>query len=171
MFTPTHVLIIHQGNVTIKGTWCHTTGLWKVPLTSTPSNPHQANAITLPSKVPDMVAFSHATLFSPRISTLQQALDLGYEVKQFPGLTSASLKQHPPNSVSTAKGHLDQIRAGKQSTQPKLTAAEEEAQLTEIFFPQPLHNGHKTHSCYVPLSANLLKPLATPFQIKPANFL
>ena len=49
MFTPTHVLIIHHGNVIIKGTRCHTTGLWKVPLTSTPSNPHQANAITLPA--------------------------------------------------------------------------------------------------------------------------
>ena len=160
MFTPTQVLILHNGNVIIKGTRCPTTGLWKVPLATNPSNPHQTNAITLPSKVPDMVAFSHATLFSPRVSTLQQALDLGYEVKHFPGLTSASLKKHPPNSVPTAKGHLDQIRAGKQSTQPKLTEKEEEAQLKEIYFPQPLHKLKDTKLISaVPLSTSPLKAL------------
>ena len=40
MFTPTQVLILHNGNVIIKGTRCPTTGLWKVPLaTEAPCNP------------------------------------------------------------------------------------------------------------------------------------
>ena len=147
LFSPTQVVIIHNGNVIIKGNRCPKTGLWMVPLATQPNNPHQANAITLPTKVPDMVAFSHATLFSPVLSTLQKALEHGY-VHNFPGLTAQSLKKHPPQSIAMVKGHMDQARAGTQSTQPNLTPEEEQAQLDEIFFPQPLNRGTKTHSCY-----------------------
>ena len=150
-FTPTEVLINYQGNVIIRGNRCPTTGLWLVPLTTTPSNPHQANAVTLPHKVPDMVAFSHATLFSPTLPTLQIALDKGY-ISNFPGLTSKSLKQHPPKSVAMLKGHMDQTKAGVQSTQPKLPKQEQEAQIEEILFPKPLHNGARTNFCYAAIS-------------------
>jgi hypothetical protein len=52
--------------------------------------------------------YSHATLFSPAISTLEQALTRGY-IRNFPGLTAKTLQRHPPRSVATAKGHLDQV--------------------------------------------------------------
>ena len=143
MFTPTEVLIMHKGNVIIKGNRCPTTGLWLVPLTTTPTNPHQANAVTLPTKAHDMVAFSHATLFSPVLSTLQKALDNGY-ITNFPGLTSSSLKRHPPKSIAMVKGHLDQTKAGQKSTQPKLTDEELQAQYDEMLFPQPTHKPTST---------------------------
>lgn len=118
-----------------------------VPLTTSPTSPHQANAVTLPSKVPELVAFSHATLFSPALSTLQKALDHGY-IHNFPGLTVQNLKKFPPQSVAMVKGHMDQTRANQQSTQPQLTEVEQQAELEKIYFPQPLPNGNKTHSCY-----------------------
>ena len=57
MFAPnqvSQVLALYNGNI-IKGAGCPTSGLWHVPLTTNPNNPHQTNAITLrlPSKAPD----------------------------------------------------------------------------------------------------------------------
>ena len=62
--------------------------------------------INHPTMARDMVAFAHATLFSPALSTLQKALKNNYI--HIPGLTLASLKHHPPQSTATIKGHLDQ---------------------------------------------------------------
>ena len=160
MFTPTEVLIVYNGNVIIKGKRCVETGLWLVPLSTNPTNPHQANAVTLPTKVPDMVAFSHATLFSPVLSTLQKALEKDY-VPNFPALTAANLKRHPPQSVAMIKGHLDQTRQGQNSTQPKLSEEEQQAQLEALLFPQPLHKGDRTHFCY----ATFFKPFEATGQI------
>ena len=147
IFHPTQVLIIYQGNVIIKGDRCPTTGLWMVPLSTNATNPHQANAITLPTKVPDLVAFGHATFFSPTLSTFQAAIDKGL-IPNHPFLTSQNVKKYPPQSIAMVKGHMDQTRANQRSTQPKLSPEEEQAQLEEIFFPQPLHKGTKTHACY-----------------------
>jgi hypothetical protein len=55
----------------------------------------------------NMVAFGHATLFSPSLSTLEKALTDGY-LTNFPGLTAQSLWKFPPASVPMVKGHLDQ---------------------------------------------------------------
>jgi hypothetical protein len=52
----------------------------------------------------DIVAFMHAALGSPVLSTLQKALDSGF-LPGFPGLTSRSLRNNPPFSVATVKGH------------------------------------------------------------------
>ena len=153
LFHPTQVLIIHKGNVIIKGDRCPQTGLWMVPLSTQATNPHQANAVSLPTKVPDLVAFGHATFLSPSPSTFKAAIDRGH-LTNHPFLTSANVKKHCPHSLATAKGHMDQTRAGQQSTQTTLSPEEEEAQLEEIFFPQPLHKGIKTHACY----AATLKP-------------
>jgi hypothetical protein len=60
-------------------------------------------------KVAELVVYSHATLFSPAISTLEQALKRGY-IRNFPGLTAKTLQCHLPHSVATAKGHLDQVQ-------------------------------------------------------------
>jgi len=62
-----------------------------------------------------LVTFSHAALFSPALSTLTTALAKGF-LPPMPGLTLATLRKYPPNSVATIKGHLDQLRKNLRST-------------------------------------------------------
>ena len=54
----------------------------------------------------NLVAFHHAALFSPTLSTLELALKKGF-LPPFPGLTLQALHRHPPHSVASIKGHLD----------------------------------------------------------------
>jgi hypothetical protein len=63
----------------------------------------------------DLVAFAHATLFSPPLSTLEKALNNDY-LTNFPGLNAQSLRKFPPASVPMAKGHLDQTQKNQGST-------------------------------------------------------
>ena len=77
------------------------------------TSPSMANAThALPN---DAAFIQYAALGSPAISTLTQAVRRGY-LHSYPCLTSAMLATHPPLSMATAKGHLDQHRQGLQST-------------------------------------------------------
>ena len=124
---------MYQGNIILVATLCPTTGLWLVPLsTHTPDPsalPNSCNAVTSPTKLADMVAFSHAALFSPSLSTLQRALDSGY-ITGFPGLTASNLKKFPPQSIAMHKGHLDQSRKNYRSTKGTT-----DTPLEDILFP------------------------------------
>ena len=51
-------------------------------------------AIGIPTQH-QLVQYAHAALYSPAISTLQQALDKGY-IQNIPGLTNKSLHKYPP---------------------------------------------------------------------------
>jgi hypothetical protein len=84
------------------------TRLWTVnTVTPTPHDPEQALLVNHTTKPAELVAFAHAALFSPALSMLQTALDKGF-ITHLPGLTPATLRPHPPQSVATIKGHLDQ---------------------------------------------------------------
>ena len=94
---------------------------WQLPLVPASTSPDNtpvfaaANAlISLPSDR-DFVAFMHATLGSPAISTLLRALRRRW-LDSIPRLTAAIVHKHRPNSVATALGHLDQTRQGLRST-------------------------------------------------------
>ena len=63
------------------------------------------------------VAYLHATLGSPSISTLCQALDAGF-LQGLP-LTAQQVRRNPPQSVAMWKGHLDLNRANQRSTKPR----------------------------------------------------
>jgi hypothetical protein len=91
----------------------------------------------------ELVAYSHATLFSPALSTLEKALQCGY-VRNFPGLSVKTLQRHPPRSVATAKGHLDQVRQGLRSTR----VAPKELPLPNFDDTFPTHEAD-TSTCYV----------------------
>lgn len=56
-------------------------------------------------------------MFPPALSKLEKALQQGY-VRSLPDLTIKTLRRHPPQSVATAKGHLDQTRKNVRSTKP-----------------------------------------------------
>lgn len=116
LFEKHQVTIFHDGQAVLSGTRLGPTHLWQLSPSSNPQPniaPPPAQALaTRPSFLPsatsikNIVAFLHAALGSPTISTLQQALDKGY-IHTFPGLTSNSIRNHPPFSVATIKGHQD----------------------------------------------------------------
>jgi hypothetical protein len=76
-------------------------------------------AINQSAKAADLVAFAHASFFSPLMATLKNALHRNY-ISNFPGLSKQSLNRHPPNLTATVKGCLNRVRKNKQSTKKKL---------------------------------------------------
>jgi len=74
---------------------------------STTAHQHAANAATSTASPANLVAFAHAAMFSPAISTLAEALRCSH-LPEFVGLTLQQLLKHPPQSIAMIKGHLDQ---------------------------------------------------------------
>jgi hypothetical protein len=68
--------------------------------------------------IKDRVAFYHAAMFSPVMSTWCTAIDAGH-LSTWPDLTSAQVRRHFPHSVPMFLGHMDQTRSNVQSTKPK----------------------------------------------------
>ena len=155
-FDKDYCIVKHNNKEILCGNRCPYTKLWQISLRSPTnarknlmemSNNPQANAlINKHSKIKNLVVFSHQALFSPRIRTLQAALD-NNRVRNFPGLTAQTFKKHAPNSVATAKGHLDQIRANVNSTKPKENQETEE-DIDADYMPEPLPKGKVTNACY-----------------------
>ena len=72
------------------------------------------------------MAFAHAALFSPALSTLENALADGFLIN-LPRLTLATLRQHPPHSIAEIKGHLDQTHQNLRSNQKFPTIIHDDA--------------------------------------------
>ena len=66
----------------------------------------------------DLVAFHHATLFSPTLATLETAISKQY-LPPLPGLTLSTLQKYKPDLEAMAMGHMDAKRKNIQSTKPK----------------------------------------------------
>jgi hypothetical protein len=101
-FTATTVTIDHQGTTVLTGHRDPASRLWIVGTTE-PTAPDHALLVNQTTKPAELVAFAHGALFSPALSTLQTALDKNY-LTNFPGLTSNTLRRHPPQSSATIKG-------------------------------------------------------------------
>lgn len=109
-FTAADLTVTHDDDTVLTGHRDPRTRLWYVPIqVATPSPIHTALAVHHHHKTAELVAWAHAALFSPALSTLRNAVARNF-VPDFPGLSAASLRQHPPTSVATIKGHLDQVR-------------------------------------------------------------
>jgi hypothetical protein len=104
-------LQIYDSTNILTGTRHTPTGMWHI---DAPIAHHFANRIGAPT-ISDLVAFAHATLFSPALSTMEKALVQNY-LTNFPGLTLNNLRRHPPTSIPMTKGHMDQTRKNQQST-------------------------------------------------------
>jgi hypothetical protein len=103
IFRAHECLITFMGDTILQGDRTPATNsLWHIQLPT-----HQANlAMTTPSATPaDLVAFAHASLFSPVLSTLQTSLDLNY-LTNMPGISKATLNKYKPHSKATVKGHM-----------------------------------------------------------------
>jgi hypothetical protein len=119
MFTSNAVLLSKQGHRFSIGTRNPINGLWTVNLSNntktTAQNPPTALPLRLPlvnsaqnmKTLPYLVQFFHRTCFSLVIKTWPQAINAGF-FTTWPGLTSALVPKHLPESAATAKAHLQQ---------------------------------------------------------------
>ena len=168
IFTATTVSITYQKDVILTGTRSPTTNnLWYLDFPESPTK-DSANSITLPHKAAELVAFSHAALFSPVLSTLSTALTKGY-IPGFPGLSPQSVNKYPPHSIATHKGHLDQSRKNQRSTKKyanpkqhrKATKTPSPVQQEDSEdFPPLITNGERTNYLY-PAVIELTQPAGT----------
>ena len=110
-----------------------------------------ANAAISSPTPADLVAYSHASLCSPTLSTLEKALKNNY-IRNFPGLSLKSLRKHPPKSIATAKGHLSLTRARNKSSSlfQQLEVLSDEEQNEDLF---PVF-AECTHFCF----ASVIEP-------------
>jgi hypothetical protein len=124
-----------KDDVIFKGHRDVRSGLWMVDLlslskTTTPiETVNEASAAVRLDSVSDFVNFWHAAYGSPAASTFLAAIDKGYI--RVPGLTSAKVRRHLPNTVATAHGHLTATRKGIQSTKSKPNSRDHDPALTE----------------------------------------
>jgi hypothetical protein len=102
----------------------------------------------------DVVAFHHAALFSPALSTLEVALQKGF-LPPLPGCTLSALQRHPPQSSATIKGHMDQIRKNLRSTKKESKSIEPTSapdhEITNDWHPTSDPSNKRTNHCYVAL--------------------
>ena len=110
----------------LSGSRKDTNALWRVPLEShcdsdsdgiPPPAPStglyiEANAVSIQDNA-SYVRFVHACLGYPSPTTFLRAVSAGYITgpDQFPRLTAKMVRRHLPNSLATAKGHLDRTRS------------------------------------------------------------
>lgn len=117
-FTDTHFHVTYNDLIVIKGTKAPTDTLWTVQLPTRgdamPSSNISSNSARLTDDA-QFVLFAHASLGSPVYSTFIHAIRAGY-LSSWPRLTTALALAHPPHTIATAKGHLNQKRQGVDST-------------------------------------------------------
>jgi hypothetical protein len=112
------VKIKHNKTLIMEGTRSATTKLWQLQLPSTESPSmatYSCNAMGQLPHLSERIAFYHAALFSPSLSTWCDAIDNGH-LTSWPELTSAQVRKHPPQSMAMHKGHMDQDRSNQRST-------------------------------------------------------
>jgi hypothetical protein len=78
----------------------------QLPTVTAPTELHQVSNNTFATQTKqELVAFLHASCFSPVLSTLLAAINAG-DFSYWPGFTAALVKKHLPKSPATIKGHL-----------------------------------------------------------------
>ena len=138
-FTATAVIIEQNGKQILQGERDTKNSLWHIPYKVTPQQ-----AFSMQLTPTQLVEFAHAEIFSPRITTLQKALDSNF-LPPIPGLTVALLCRHPPNLIATAKGHMDQTRKNLRSTKATTPSPDTTDDTDDIDVE---HISDQTHFCY-----------------------
>jgi hypothetical protein len=114
---------------------------------------HQSFAAIQSATPAELVAFTHAALFSQTLSTLKQAFDRGY-LTAFPGLNAKKLVLYLPNSIAMNKGHIDQSRKNLRSTRPAVPSLpvpgtdSPPTGATADAFPLTDDINERTHHCF-----------------------
>lgn len=116
-FTDTDVSVHYNEQLILRGDKNAHASLWHVPLPPVIyATPSVASAVTTFDPAPtahsndaDFVRFMHAAFGSPALSTFQHAVRSHY-MPSLPRLTISNVLAHPPHTLPTALGHLDQTR-------------------------------------------------------------
>jgi hypothetical protein len=123
-FDSTTVVITNNDEVVMTGPRDPRTRLWKLPMTPQPTTIPEfpktlqcANVLQLQTGIRRMVKYLHAAAFSPIKATWMAAIVKGYYAL-WPGLTPSSVQKYYPQTMATAKGHLDQTRQNIRSRAP-----------------------------------------------------
>ena len=136
-YTKHTVNIFNGSHLVLSGTRSPHSRLWLINLDKSQhptSSPLFASPALELSNHAQLVAFYHACLCSPAVSTMLEALDKG--ILSLPGLTSHMVRKNKPNSIATSKGHLDQERQGQRSTQTPAEVISDESM--EDLYPSDL---------------------------------
>jgi hypothetical protein len=88
--------------------------LYKINLQNPPT-PHLTNNVVRNPAIRNRVAFYHAAMFSPTITTWTKAVRNNF-LHGWPELTIKQITKYAPNSLATIKGHQHAIRSNIQST-------------------------------------------------------
>ena len=149
--------VTYNGNTVLSGQRPPASRLWEIdlPCPDGPSDPppqHPETALSIrqsDASPANLVAFYHAALFSPAISTLETAFRQSI-LPEFAGFTLKLLQRYPPkHSIAMIKGHLDQSRQNQRSTKLRLPPI----QLTgedisaDAFPSRPPGEASRTHFC------------------------
>jgi hypothetical protein len=110
-----------------------------------PTHCGQANTIVPLKTIAERVAFYHATLFSPVMSTWVADVAAGH-FATWPDLSVAQITKHFPVSVPMHLGHMDQARANTQSTKP---ISKPELDTNTDYTPTPAPD--RTHALFADL--------------------
>jgi hypothetical protein len=113
VFRKHNATVYHDGEAILQGHRNYSNGLWYCNIPH-PKN-YKCNKLHPTFTVAQRVAYYHACLGSPPLSTFCHAIDAGHLVT-FPTLTSTQVRRHPPQSMATHQGHLDQTRSNQRST-------------------------------------------------------
>jgi hypothetical protein len=116
-----------------------------LPLDKASHNPPSPSP-TPPASPAELVAFAHAALFSPALSTIFTALDMNH-VTGFPGLTSKLVRKNPPKFIATTMGHMDQSRNNHRSTKQKEATPTTAKTATDVFPSAPPSSRRTHHVC------------------------
>jgi len=152
IFTADTVTISHNDAVVLQGQRTPASKLWELNIRPTPTAHAHANAAVGSASPANLVAFAHAALFSPALSTLAEALHRGH-IPKFAGLTLDALRKYPPQSEAMIKGHLDQTRMNLRSTKPPSKTTSSSPPHDTDAFPPALEHGDRTHFCYATMIA------------------
>jgi len=73
-FTATSITISHNNAIILQGNCMPSSQLWELDIQPTPPTLHTAHTAISSATPADLVAFAHAALFSPALSTMAEAL-------------------------------------------------------------------------------------------------
>ena len=114
------VNVIKNETIIMNGRRNKTDGLWDVPLDRMQGNSKKTNnlnyIITKDKSKTELAQYLHAALFSPPISTLENAIKNG-NLTTFPGIHNLNFKSLLRTTIATEKCHLDQEGKNLRSTQ------------------------------------------------------
>ena len=171
-FHKTHAAIIQNNQIAYVAQRDPITGLWILQIDdndetlSVDSPPQQAlhtrtstsngivdvgdlaNATIGSPTAAQLVAFGHATMGSPTLSTLDKALERNF-VRNIPGLSQKSLRKYPPKSIAMDKGHLDQRPANNKRHSVARFVDIPDDEPTDIHNDMYPEHAERAHMCFV----------------------